>query len=419
MMKAFATSLALLAFAVAARAQTEANPDSFGAKGDGKADDTAAFAQALKQIAKGGKLVLTSGKTYKVDAPIRINTGMTMTTASGKPAVVKLVLANVGTYGVIVNNAKGATISNVRFEAANDDLNTVVSISGSNGVNVSKCVVANNDKPGSGLLRVKDSSNVTVADSEFFGGYEAIAATGMNTDLTFSGNKIHDMIQHGIRVSGTETTWSERVKILNNDIRDIVRPRGATAGHCIYVQLGESVSKTAKSRHKDIDVEGNTMIGIDKAFVDGGNGDLLEYCDVDGGRVVGNTAERGGDVGLGIVRSSGILVQKNKAGYNNTNGIALWEASNCRVLDNQAYNNNQDRGRQWGSKAFKGGIRIMARVGFSENNEISGNKCWDDQLTKTQDYGIYLMKGARNTKIGRNELSGNKLGNMLDESTKF
>lgn len=417
-MKAFA-SFALSAFAVVSFAQTDANPDSFGAKGDGRSDDTAAFTQALKQIGKnGGVLQLTSGKTYVVEAPIRINSNVEMSTATGKPATVKLVLGSVGTYGVIVNNAKSASIKNVRFEVKDQNLNTVVSISGSDGVTVSDCIISKNDKPGSGLLRVKDSKNVKVTNSEFFDGYEAIAATGMSTDLTFSGNNIHDMIQHGIRVSGTETTWLERVRILNNKIRDIRRPLGATAGHAIYVIIGEDLAKSAKSRHKNIDVEGNTMMGIKKAFVDGGNGDLLEYCDVDGGRVVGNTAEYGGDVGLGIVRSAGILVEKNKAGYNNTNGIALWEASNCKVLNNQAYNNNQDMARQWGTKAFKGGIRIMARTGFSDNNELSGNKCWDDQLTKTQDYGIYLMKGARGTKVGRNECYGNKFGDMKDESTR-
>lgn len=417
-MKALA-SFALTAFAVVSFAQTDANPDSFGAKGDGRADDTAAFNQAIKQLGKnGGMLQLTSGKTYRVDAPIRINSNVTFSTPNGKPATVRLVQAQGGSTGVLVNNAKTAAIKNIRFEVPSDDLNNVILITGSNGVTVANCVVSKNGKPGTGLLRIKDSSNIKVQNSEFFDGYEAIAAFGMCTDLEFSGNNIHDMTQHGIRVSGTESTWSERIVISNNKFREIRRPKGQTAGHCIYVQIGESVAKNAKSRHKDIDVLGNDMQGVRKAFVDGGNGDLLEYCDVDGGRVVGNTAEYGGDVGLGIVRSSGILVEKNKTGYNNTNGIALWEASNCRVLNNEAYNNNQDMARQWGSKQIKGGIRIMARTGFSDNNEVAGNKCWDDQLTKTQDYGIVLEKGARRTKLGRNELFGNKMGNLKDDGTR-
>ncbi|MEQ1932399.1 MAG: hypothetical protein ABL962_00775 [Fimbriimonadaceae bacterium] len=58
----------------------------------------------------------------------------------------------------------------------------------------------------------------------------------------------------------------------------------------------------------------------------------------------------------------------------------------------------------------------MARTGTSDNNEISGNRCWDDQAVKTQDYGIYLMKSAKNTKVGKNQLSGNKYGTIKDES---
>jgi hypothetical protein len=46
----------------------------------------------------------------------------------------------------------------------------------------------------------------------------------------------------------------------------------------------------------------------------------------------------------------------------------------------------------------------------SENVVITGNRCYDSQETKTQDYGIYADSRSRNVDIGENTLTGNKFG---------
>lgn len=417
-MKNLTTSMFLLAaLAVTGAAQgPEVSPETFGAKGDGRSDDTAAFKQAVAKMKSGGTLNLAGGKTYMVDGPIRLGSGMTLSSDSKNPATIKLALGASGTIGVYIDKADGVTLSNIRFEGAKGDLGTILMVNASKNVTISNSVFRKNEKTSSGFVRIKDSQAIKVLKSEFTDGYEAVHIYGVCSNIEVADNNISGVVQYGIRVQGTAETQSSNIRILRNTVKNMNRPKGQTAGHPVYVHIGEGVGT---KRHKNIDVIGNKLYGNNKAFASGGNGDLIEYCDVDGGSVSENITEGGGDVGVGIVRSSDILVEKNSAGYNNTNGIAIWESSNCRVINNKVYNNNQDRDKQWGNKYFKGGIRIMARTGFSDDNEISGNKSWDDQLTKTQDYGIYLMKGARRTKMGKNELTGNKFGAIRDESTAF
>lgn len=406
--------IAIPMFAIlAAAAVAQVTPEAHGAKGDGKANDTAAFKQAMAALKSGGTLKLAAGKTYVVDGPLRIGSGVTVTGDETKNPVLRL-SAGAGSYGVFIDRADKVAISGVRFEAAKNDLGTIVMIAGSKNVTLNDNKFFNSEKAQSAFVRIKDSIGIKVSESEFANGYEAVHIYGVCKDIEVAYNNIHGVDQYGIRVQGTAETQSSDIRILRNTVKDMNRPKGQTAGHPVYVHIGEGVGT---NRHKNIDVIGNKLYGNNKAFASGGNGDLIEYCDVDNGSVSQNITEGGGDVGVGIVRSSGILVQGNSAGYNNTNGIAIWESSNCRVIDNKVYNNNQDRDRQWGSKYFKGGIRIMARTGFSDDNEITGNKSWDDQVNKTQDYGIYLMKGARRTKLGKNELNGNRFGAIRDEST--
>jgi parallel beta-helix repeat protein len=406
--KALILGSALIASAYAC---ADSSPETFGAKGDGNTDDTSAVTQA---IAKGGTVTLGSGKTYLVTGPIKIGSNVTLTSDGTKPAVLRFAAPRAGSMGITSSNAKNVSFKNVVFESKNNDLNTLVAFYSADHVNIANCTFRKDAMTSAGLLRLKDSTNVTIDKSEFSQGYEAIEIYGNSDGVTISNNNVHGVVQYGIRVEGSADTASSNINILNNKVYDVVRPPGQTAGHLIYVHIGNGVSK---ARHKNVVVEGNQLKGIDKAFVDGGNGDLIEYCDVDGGRVSKNRVEYGGDVGIGVVRSSGILIEDNDAGYNNTNGIALWEASNCRILNNRAYNNNQDRAHQWANgKQFKGGIRIMARNGTSNDNEITGNKCWDDQPIKTQDYGIYLMKTAKNTKVGKNQLGGNKFGDLRDDN---
>jgi len=418
-MKKLNTSMILLAaFAVAGSAQgPEVSPESFGAKGDGRANDTAAFNQAVAKLKSGGKLNLAAGKTYLVDGPIRLGSGTVLGSTDAKnPAVLKISLGASGTTGIYIDKADGVTLNNLRVTSAKGDLGTLVMVNASKNVTISNTVFRDNMKTQSGFVRIKDSQNIKVLKSDFLNGYEAVHIYGVCNGIEVSDNNINGVVQYGVRVQGTAETQSQNIKINRNTVKNMNRPKGQTAGHPVYVHIGEGVTT---KRHKNVDVIGNKLYGNNKAFASGGNGDLIEYCDVENGSVSQNITEGGGDVGVGIVRSTNILVEGNSAGYNNTNGIAIWESHNCRVINNRVYNNNQDRDKQWGNKYFKGGIRIMARTGFSDDNEISGNKSWDDQLTKTQDYGIYLMKGARRTKLGKNELSGNKFGPIRDESTAF
>ncbi len=102
-------------------------------------------------------------------------------------------------------------------------------------------------------------------------------------------------------------------------------------------------------------------------------------------RLIGNRANHNGKSGIEI-----ICTQENRAEYN-------------ILIGNECYNNGQQ-------SMEEAGIKINPKEGMTINNcVVNSNTCFDNQIKKTQDYGIIENQGAQANIITGNLCSNNRL----------
>ena len=124
-------------------------------------------------------------------------------------------------------------------------------------------------------------------------------------------------------------------------------------------------------------------------------------------RYLSVTPEQAGIVvapeGVKTCPGKSITIAANQVYENGLHGIfvANPEASKIAVFGNHVRNNAI-------GGAPNSGIAVRA-----QDVEVQGNTCWDDQLKKTQEYGVALLTGAVHCRVLNNRVAGNKLGGLF------
>lgn len=143
--------------------------------------------------------------------------------------------------------------------------------------------------------------------------------------------------------------------------------------------------------------------------------------------VTGNTIFNGGDICTGGMEFGGgtFTVQNNTVYGHGGSGIGL--GHNCiaaTVTGNTIYDNGYNTG-DTNVPQDRGGIYIMYGA---QNVTVTGNKCYDDQVQKTQTYGViltpvpavpdprWLAVDSNHITITHNDLRGNLNGAVLNLS---
>lgn len=107
--------------------------------------------------------------------------------------------------GLLVKNSSGLTFSGLDFHNPIDGLHNAFQLLGSKNIVLDNLQVHGPNNMGSGLevalLMVRNTTNVTVSNSEFFNGWQAINMLD-NNGLTISNNYIHDIRTDGVRGGG-------------------------------------------------------------------------------------------------------------------------------------------------------------------------------------------------------------------------
>ena len=125
--------------------------------------------------------------------------------------------------------------------------------------------------------------------------------------------------------------------------------------------------------------------------------------------------------GFGVYASGSIYdadISGNQGDHLVKTGIYIDETdavttTGLRVNDNTMKNCGQ------GGTAFQNdGIRIIGSnaSGFVDGAIFSGNRCYDDQVTKTQQYGLVLKSYIKNSLVTDNDFRGNAAGAINDGS---
>ena len=108
-----------------------------------------------------------------------------------------------------------------------------------------------------------------------------------------------------------------------------------------------------------------------------------------------------------LTNSDGTIINDNQCWLNGRDGIKTNEASDCVVSGNICKNNSQETANSYQ------GIYIYGSAGTpAYDNVVTGNRCYDDQEPKTQQYGIAEGGTVDWSVITGNGLRGNRTGSL-------
>jgi parallel beta-helix repeat protein len=290
---------------------------------------------------------------------------------------------------VIGNRAEGYTVC-VNFDGTDEACNyNVVSENvfsddqSDDGNTVGDCILFNSG--GEGLV-VEDGPTFNVISNNTINGFgeDGIRISDNCRNMTVTGNTIQNIGRYAIALSGFDNT-------------DCV-----ISGNAIY----GGTTHTACDIGIMIDHAGirNTIIGntITDCSV---YGILLNHGGSSKNTVTGNTIYNIGSNGIYVQSDENVISANVIDGNGSTdNGIYILNAKNNIVSNNIIKNNTAS------------GIRLQETTGDATvYNIVSGNRIFDDQDTKTQDYGIFEVNGTEdpdyNIYLG-NILLGNASANL-------
>jgi len=258
----------------------------------------------------------------------------------------------------------------------------------------------------SGSYRCTVSGNTIISPNKH--GIVISGGDGHCYDFTISGNYIYSSGEIGI--SADQDT--DYVTITNNVIDTTtldginLESSGATITHSGIIS--NNVVKNAGSSGISIGgvagtVSKNNIVSNNTIEDSANNGILAIYCD--NCVISGNSSYSNAWSGIAVDTSEAITVIGNSCYLNDQHGIALDDSSECTVTGNICRNNNIDNGTYYG-------IGVYTSAAATTNNILTGNRCYDDQGTKTQDYGIAEAGSADYTTIVGNDVTGNKDGGI-------
>jgi parallel beta-helix repeat protein len=304
-------------------------------------------------------------------------------------------------------------------------INNVVRNTGRNGIYVwgssgtcSDITVTGNvvfnasaENPSGAGIRVDDGAyNITVAGNSVTGGGTTVLGINVGSstaarvkNVTVEGNAVRATPDRGIRVY-----VADHVTVTGNTV-------SGAATYGIEVTSGAT----------DVTVAANTVTGsvaYSGILVSGGASDCaitgnkvsasgqhnIEISGLLGGSVTGNVVSTSGTSCNGIFvygASSGLSITGNEASLSGRAGIRVEDAINCTIVGNVCKN-----GGKGGNVALSTAINITKASGTCSGHTVAYNRCFDDQGSKTQYYGLRIVGAVDNVVIGPNLLTGNGVG---------
>jgi parallel beta-helix repeat protein len=145
-----------------------------------------------------------------------------------------------------------------------------------------------------------------------------------------------------------------------------------------------------------------------------GPGVVLSSCS--SGSIIGTNVFLNNQTGILLYNTRNMRLIGNRVNHNGYSGIEITSNTQNRseyntLIGNECYNNGQQ-------STTEAGIKINPKTTTISNCLITSNICFDDQLIKTQDFGILAQKGATDNLITQNLCRNNKLQDIkISEST--
>ncbi len=244
-------------------------------------------------------------------------------------------------------------------------------------------------------------SNITVTGNTVVGSTAEGILVGFASNVVVEGNAVRGCATAGIKLSGATCTNGQVVGNTSsgNTLYGIYADT-VTGPHIVgNVVSGNTQQGMLINACTDATVTGNRVVSNGGTTYGG-----LDITNSTGGVVCGNTIRGTGAHGISTQGSSGLTVSGNHVAYARAAGIALRDCTNIACAANVTRNNGQG-----GNTTFYNGIVVWRVSAATANIVVIGNRCFDDQATKTQGYGIRTIGAVDNVRISNNVVDGNSV----------
>lgn len=383
------------------------NVKAFGAKGDGTTDDTSAIQTALNSVKNSGGLVFIPPGTYLYSTPLRIGSSVTVEGAGRGLSIIKQKNNNMPGGG----QDDGAAFINYNFSlSTSTDQNIEIRNLTVDGNYQNNPDIAAGSAGGISMTYATDVRiiNVEIANVDGYGGIyygaQNLSDSGGYLSRNLPGITVSECFIHdststtagGSYGSGMFLSAQQSVHLdvhdnflLNNrtaiyledsasqaDIHDnhITNTSNGPTGSGVSVEQGNGPSTQVNVHH-------NTISYMSYGVTVGGNG--IRAVIVDGNIISTCT-------------NAGIYVAT--PGDNNALG------SYIKISNNLVRDTLSGPGIQVGS--------------LSSTVTVSGNLCYDEKVTRTQTYGLFIDSFAKNVHVdASNQFDSNLTGPINNLST--
>lgn len=316
------------------------------------ATDYPSIQAAINDLSSGGGMVYIPAGTYAISSPLSVPSNTTLVGAG---------------YRTIIRVADGANIHAII-----------------------------NDDPAMG------NTNILITNLQIDGNKGTQTNTtidGINfVNVTYSrieGCWIHDTAQRGV-----DFWYCDYNIITENQFWDTDRAGVSLEAGNLYNTISENIVLNAQGNGLSAGGNFTTVIG-NQVIGAAERGIFIGWST--GCTVTANVCKHNGMHGIAIPWSSGCAITGNIVEGNIEHGIFILNTSDTVVSNNIARNNNQ------GGGAYDG---IHLSGALSLNNLVTGNRCFDNQTEKTQNYGIRTTNGADYTIIVDNNCKDNRKGSI-------
>ncbi|HEV2914547.1 MAG TPA: glycosyl hydrolase family 28-related protein [Pyrinomonadaceae bacterium] len=395
------------------------NVKTFGAQGDGTADDTQAIASALTAANTTGCQVYFPAGTYMVSQQFQPAADVTMIGAGSRRSIVKasgafppgmaMILMTAAADRVAIRDLGFTSVNAVGSGATFSAIETL----GSEDVTVERCWfdagfywsvfigassrncgVINSLSEGTQFshnVEINDSSYCYVVNSHLKNSRRNGIELYLNTPGELQGNRLIGNLIEGATDHGILTDGDRYTTISGNTIR-------GSGLNAMYIRYAErlGLSQPSVGGH----AVGNTLID---------NGGTTENALVlatgsQGWTIQGNSVTGAGNSGI-WVGGMAHTISGNTVIENRRHGIFV-SAGKHTISSNICINNS----------TLGPGVADGIRVESSDGNTITGNRCTDTRAVKLQAWGVLLYQSNNNI-VTNNSLSGNRSGSVYSYGT--
>lgn len=262
-------------------------PEMYGAVGDGTSDDTSAFSQACNS---GKPVVLTEGKTYKIDtvtviSPLIIIGNFATVSTTSSDSVKSTITIRENAKTVVIGDVNFTTTLGVDTTGAhgeailNRSLRTCIASYGVDKLSVINCTFENFDNGIIGITQSSDTVYASVPESLF------VKDTKITNCLMGISRHYKNVVIDGCRIQvDTNAQSGEHCVYLLSDVlsnayitNTTLITDGSSAGACVNIRPrnGEAGANLVDGAYR---IDGCTMIGDGYVHVHGGGKCYVTSC---------------------------------------------------------------------------------------------------------------------------------------------